>query len=77
MFRPITLWPFADQAFESIVAGKKGVLVAEMNAGQLITEIERYRPQGCRIDGLNRIDGETITPRQILNSIEELACRER
>ncbi len=73
MFRPITMWPFPVAAFESIVADKRGVLVAEMNAGQLITEIERYRPAGCRIEGLNRIDGETITPRQILNSIQELA----
>jgi len=76
MFRPITLWPFPVAVFESIVAGKRGVLVAEMNAGQLITEIERYRPAGCRIDGLNRIDGETITPRQILNSLQELADNE-
>jgi 2-oxoglutarate ferredoxin oxidoreductase subunit alpha len=76
MFRPITLWPFPVRTFESLVDGKRGVLVAEMNAGQLITEIERYRPQGCSIEGLNRIDGETITPRQILNSIQELAGRE-
>jgi 2-oxoglutarate ferredoxin oxidoreductase subunit alpha len=76
MFRPITLWPFPVAAFETLVAGKRGVLVAEMNAGQLITEIERYRPAGCRIDGLNRIDGETITPRQILNSLQELADHE-
>ena len=76
MFRPITLWPFPVSSFESLVDGKRGVLVAEMNAGQLITEIERYRPQGCSIEGLNRIDGETITPRQILNSIQELAGRE-
>ncbi|MCP5092003.1 MAG: hypothetical protein GY949_13880 [Gammaproteobacteria bacterium] len=76
MFRPITLWPFPVEAFESIIDGKRGVLVAEMNAGQLITEIERYRPAECRIEGLNRIDGETITPRQILNRIQELADRE-
>ncbi len=76
MFRPITLWPFPVDAFKSIIDGKRGVLVAEMNAGQLITEIERYRPAGCRIDGLNRIDGETITPRQILNSLQELADNE-
>jgi 2-oxoglutarate ferredoxin oxidoreductase subunit alpha len=76
MFRPITLWPFPVKAFESIVDGKRGVLVAEMNAGQLITEIERYRPAACRIEGLNRIDGETITPRQILNSLQELVDRE-
>ena len=77
LFRPITLWPFPAGAFEGLIAGKRGVLVAEMNAGQLITEIERYRPSGCRVEGLNRIDGETITPRQILNSIEAMADRER
>jgi len=76
MFRPITLWPFPVAAFESIVDGKSGILVAEMNAGQLITEVERYRPRGCRIEGLNRIDGETITPRQILHRLQELADRE-
>jgi len=76
MFRPITLWPFPAKAFESIMATKRGVLVAEMNAGQLITEIERYRPAGCRIEGLNRIDGETITPRQVLNRIQEMVDRE-
>ncbi len=76
MFRPITMWPFPVAAFESIVADKRGVLVAEMNAGQLITEIERYRPAGCDVKGLNRIDGETITPRQILDSIQELDDRD-
>ncbi len=77
MFRPITMWPFPVKAFKSIVTGKRGVLVAEMNAGQLITEIERFRPQECRVEGLNRIDGETITPQQVLNSIQELVDRER
>ncbi len=77
MFRPITLWPFPENTFQSIIGGKRGVLVAEMNAGQLITEIERYRPGGCRIERLNRIDGETITPRQILNSLQEMVDRER
>lgn len=72
IFRPITLWPFPVQQFKTIIDGKRGVLVAEMNAGQLITEIERYRPDGCRIRGLNRIDGETITPSEILDRLVEM-----
>ncbi len=76
MFRPITLWPFPAKAFKEILASIKSVLVPEMNAGQLIEEIERYRPEGCDIAGLNRIDGETITPEQILDRIRELASNE-
>ncbi len=76
MFRPVTLWPFPVNAIESAVAGKSGVLVAEMNAGQLVTEIERYRPDGCRIERLNRIDGEIITPAQILDRLQEMAASE-
>ncbi len=74
MFRPITLWPFPVNAIKSAIAGKSGVLVAEMNAGQFVTEIERYRPDGCRIERLNRIDGEIITPRQILDRLKEMAA---
>lgn len=76
MFRPITLWPFPAEAFTACVEGKRAVLVPEMNAGQLINEIERYRPAGCHIEGLNRVDGETITPDQILNRLKELAVND-
>jgi 2-oxoglutarate ferredoxin oxidoreductase subunit alpha len=44
-----------------------------MNAGQLIAEVERHAGDHCRVVGLNRIDGEAITPSQILQQIEELA----
>lgn len=76
MFRPITLWPFPAEALQSTLVGVKRLLVPEMNAGQLIQEIERYNPVGCTIEGLNRIDGETILPEQILIRIRELAVSE-
>lgn len=76
MFRPITLWPFPAEAFQQCVTGKRAVLVPEMNTGQLIEEIERYRPSECNVEGLNRFDGETITPDQILNRLKELALDE-
>ena len=76
MFRPITLWPFPTEAFQEAIAGAKSLLVPEMNAGQLILEIERYRTADLNIEGLNRVDGETITPDQILHKIRELAASE-
>jgi 2-oxoglutarate ferredoxin oxidoreductase subunit alpha len=76
MFRPITLWPFPAEALRGALVGVKSLLVPEMNAGQLIQEIERYHPAGHKVQGLNRIDGETITPDQILKKIRELAASE-
>jgi len=76
LFRPITLWPFPVEAFISCISNKRAVLVPELNAGQLINEIERYRTAGVQIEGLNRLDGETITPDQIFDKLKELAVNE-
>jgi 2-oxoglutarate ferredoxin oxidoreductase subunit alpha len=76
MFRPITLWPFPAKALRGALSGVTSLLVPEMNAGQLIQEIERHTTAGQGVEALNRVDGETITPDQILNKIRELASSE-
>ena len=73
LFRPITLWPFPEQQFREQVSGASAVLVPEMNAGQLSLEIERFCHDATKLKTLNRIDGEAISPAQILEQIEELA----
>ncbi len=73
LFRPITLWPFPERQFRKQVAGASAVLVPELNAGQLSLEIERFCPDTTKLQTLNRIDGEVISPTQILEQIEELA----
>ncbi|TAJ95945.1 MAG: 2-oxoacid:acceptor oxidoreductase subunit alpha [Gammaproteobacteria bacterium] len=73
LFRPITLWPFPTLPLQALLQPAGAVIVAEMNAGQLIAEVERHAGDHCRVVGLNRIDGEAITPSQILQQIEELA----
>ena len=72
LFRPITLWPFPALPLQALLQQAGAVLVPEMNAGQIITEVERHAGDHCRVVGLNRIDGEAITPAQILQQIEEL-----
>jgi 2-oxoglutarate ferredoxin oxidoreductase subunit alpha len=72
LLRPITLWPFPEDALRQVSKKARHVLVPEMNAGQLCYEVERI----CgteRIARLNRFDGEAISPEQILEKIEELA----
>jgi len=67
LFRPVTLWPFPQQRFLAAAAGARAVLVAEMNAGQLIQEIERHTSRDTRVEGLHRFDGEVISPQQIVD----------
>ncbi len=68
-FRPITIWPFPQEALEKY-AGRQ-FLVPEMNSGQLVGEIERVVGRR-QVQRLNRIDGELITPDQILQRIREV-----
>jgi 2-oxoglutarate ferredoxin oxidoreductase subunit alpha len=72
MFRPITLWPFPEKQFKQAVSNSKAVLVAEMNAGQLVLEVERLCAGKPSVHRLNRIGGEVITPAEIEQAIKEV-----
>jgi len=72
LFRPVTLWPFPQQRFVAAVAGCRAVLVAEMNAGQLIQEVQRHTPRNVQVEGLQRYDGEVISPQQITEHVRRV-----
>lgn len=67
LFRPITIWPFPEEPLKKISAGKR-VIVAEMNLGQIALEVERVLRQD--IEKVNRVDGEPLTPQEIVDQIE-------
>jgi 2-oxoglutarate ferredoxin oxidoreductase subunit alpha len=73
LFRPKTIWPFPDQSLVKIAKRPhvRRILVAELNAGQLLLEVERVAGKYCEVDGLQRLDTEMIAPRQILRAIRE------
>ena len=64
LFRPITLWPFPEQALRNATAHAHTVLVPELNAGQLSLEVERILGRE-RVASLQRVNGEPITPAEI------------
>ncbi|MGO9417987.1 2-oxoacid:acceptor oxidoreductase subunit alpha [Roseiarcus sp.] len=73
LFRPVTLWPFPEEALSEAAAKAKRVLVPEMNAGQLALEVERILGRE-RVARLNRIDGEPIAPADIARRVREIAA---
>jgi 2-oxoglutarate ferredoxin oxidoreductase subunit alpha len=72
LLRPVTLWPFPETALRVLAGEASHVLVPEMNAGQLCYEVARVCGAET-VSQLNRFDGESIPPAQILEQIERLA----
>jgi len=72
LFRPKTLWPFPEASLKAACQGAKAVLVPEMNQGQLSLEIERLVARDLPVIGLNKIDGEAITPAEIAAKVSEV-----
>lgn len=62
-----SLWPVPEEALRAAAAGAQRVVVAELNPGQYRLEVERLLP-GVQVVGLNRLDGEMITPEQVLEA---------
>lgn len=72
LFRPITIWPFPEKRVAELGKQAKGIVVPEMNLGQMIFEVERIVKNDCALAGVNRVDGDPITPTQIIDQVKEV-----
>ncbi len=71
LFQPETLWPFPDKGLKKALENANLAIVAELNQGQMIREVQRLAPKKTKIVGAFRYDGELITPDEIVNKIKE------
>lgn len=69
LFKPITIWPFPVAKMKNILKKSQAVIIAEMNLGQMAMEISRINKFGRHIELVNKVDGDLISPKEILNSI--------
>jgi 2-oxoglutarate ferredoxin oxidoreductase subunit alpha len=72
MFQLVTLWPFPRRLLEPLLGKIRGVLVPELNMGQMSREVKRVNQGMTRIETMNRIDGDLITPGEILERLIEM-----
>ena len=74
LLRPLTIWPFPDEAVRKMLQNVDNVIVPELNQGQLIREIKRLTKDKSESDvmGLTKVNGKMITPNDILRKIKEV-----
>ena len=64
-----TLFPYPRRHQEKILANAKTIIVPEMNMGQMSREVKRVNMGRAAVRTINRIDGQIVTPSEILKVI--------
>ena len=70
IIRPITLWPFPYEAIAEAAKHTKGILVVELNAGQMIEDVQlAVSDKNMPIKHYGRLGGIVPTPDEILDAL--------
>lgn len=72
LFRPITLWPFPEDALRNTLAHAKGYLDVEMNMGQMVEDVRLVIEGKAPVEFFGRTGGVIPTPEEVLAAIEAL-----
>ncbi len=67
-----TLWPFPGRLLAPYLSQVKAVLVPELNFGQIYREVLRVNQGKTHVELLSRIDGNLLTPGEILAKLQKL-----
>ncbi len=73
LFRPITLWPFPSGELARAAAGKKKILVVEMNAGQMVEDVRLSVLSSVPVDFLGTLGGVTPSVDEIVERVRSYA----
>jgi 2-oxoglutarate/2-oxoacid ferredoxin oxidoreductase subunit alpha len=70
-FRLITVWPFPEKQITEIAGQVTGLVVPELNLGQMVHEVERAAAGRCRVSSVPHAGGGVHRPEDILRAIVE------
>lgn len=74
LLRPLTIWPFPDDAVRKMLRDVDIVIVPELNQGQLVREIQRLVKDSSdsKLIKIQRVNGKLISPADILRKLKEV-----
>jgi 2-oxoglutarate ferredoxin oxidoreductase subunit alpha len=73
LFRLITAWPFPEERVRELADNAKGIVVPEINYGQMVREVERVVCGRAPVRGVSYTPGELPDPGATLEGIREVA----
>ena len=71
--RLITVWPFPEKHIAEISKKVKGIVVPELNMGQIVREVERSSRGNCTVRSVPHAGGWVHNPDDIYQAIKEVA----
>ena len=71
ILRPITLWPFPTKAIAAYADKVKGMLVTELNAGQMIEDVRLAVNGKVKVEHFGRLGGIVPDPDEIVRALKE------
>ena len=71
ILRPITLWPFPTRAIAAYADKVKGMLVTELNAGQMIEDVRLAVNGKVKVEHFGRLGGIVPDPDEIVEALKE------
>ena len=71
LLRLVTLWPFPEEQVAKIAKQVRGIVVPEMNCGQMVREVERAA-KATPVTFLSKLGEEPHTPNEILEAMRRI-----
>ncbi len=71
IFRPITLWPFPAPELAARAKQTKGILVVELNGGQMIEDVKLAVECNVPVHHFGRLGGIVPDPDEVVNALKE------
>ena len=72
LFRPITLWPFPEKQLADLAKKVKGMLVTEINAGQMIEDVKLAVNGAVPVEHFGRLGGIVPEPQEIVENLKKM-----
>jgi len=72
LLRPITVWPFPSARIAELAERVRGILVVEMNAGQMVEDVRLAVEGRCPVRFYGRMGGIIPLPDEILPELEKV-----
>lgn len=69
LFRPITLWPFPERELAELATKVKGLLVVEINAGQMVYDVRLAVNGRVPVAHFGRVGGIVPDPDEIVEAL--------